>query len=118
MANEKDQRKQAVDLALGNYEDDQTRFVPYWEESGLYSVAPTEVLGSLYLKRDRALLVLGSQTEEPVRCEVGLANLLGELPPGAQARDAITGDRMELSRGRLRFRLTGRQWRMVEFTRP
>jgi hypothetical protein len=108
----------AVDLALGNYEDEQTHFIPYWEGSDLYSVAPTGVLGSVYLKRDRALLVIGSQAEESVRCEVEIGNLLEKLPPEAQARDAITREPVGLSRGELRLRLPGRQWRMIELVRP
>ncbi len=107
----------AVDLAWAEYEDDQTRFIPYWELSDLYSVIPGEVLCSLYLKRDRALLVLGSQTEENVRCEMDIAGLLAKLPGGAEARDAITGEPLSLSRGELRFRLPGRQWQMIELKR-
>ena len=78
---------------------------------------PGEVLCSLYLKRDRALLVLGSQTEENVRCEMDIAGLLAKLPGGAEARDAITGEPLSLSRGELRFRLPGRQWQMIELKR-
>ena len=107
-----------VDLAWADYEDERTRFLPYWERSDLYAVAPKEVLGSLYLKPDRALLVLGSQTEERVRCEVDVAGLLEELPAGVEARDSITGAPMRMSRGKLGFRLPGRQWRMVELRRP
>ncbi len=108
----------AVDLAWADYEDEQTRFIPYWEQSPLYAVAPPEVLGSLYLKPDRALLVLGSQTEDRVRCEVDVGKLLGKLPAGAEARDAVTGEPVEIARGKLRFRLPGRQWRMIELKRP
>jgi len=103
-----------VDLAWAAYEDAGTRFIPYWEKSPLYSVAPTEVLGSLYLKADRALLVLGSQTEETSRCEIGVGELLKRLPRGVRARDAITREAVAMVGGRIRVKLAGRSWRMVE----
>ena len=81
-------------------------------------MTPDEVLGSLYLKPDRALLVLGSQTEESVRCEVDIAGVLAELPAGSEARDAVTSDPASLLRGKLRLRIPGRQWRMIEVKRP
>jgi len=103
-----------IDLAWAPYEDDLTRYVPYWEHSELYSVQPAAVLGSLYLKPDRALLVLGSQTEEGAECRIKVQRVLGELPPGTGAYDARTGERLGLINGELSLRLPGRTWRMVE----
>ncbi len=104
-----------VDLAWAPYEDEQTTYVPYWEPSELCQVAPAQVLGSLYVKPDRALLVLGSQTEEDVDCTVGVVGLLAKLPQGVQAFDAISREPLALVDGTLSLRLHGRMWRMVEF---
>jgi len=103
-----------VDLALRDYEDEQTSFIPYWTASPLYRVSPAQVLGSLYLKADRALLVLGSQTEEAVTCHVDLARLLRRLPPGVAARDAISGQAFPLADRALDLDLPGRGWRLLE----
>ncbi len=108
----------AVDLAWAPYEDEQTRYVPYWERSPLVRVMPPQVLGSLYLKPDRALLVLGSQTERTVRCGVSLAGVLARLPQGAAARDAVTGEALPLRDRELSFELPGRMWRMIELKKP
>lgn len=107
----------AVDLALRDYEDDQTSFIPYWSDSPLYRVTPPPVLGSLYLKTDRALLVLGSQTEEAARCQVDLARLQRQLPARATARDPVTGEALPLVDGVLRLDLPARGWRLVELRR-
>jgi hypothetical protein len=112
-----------VDLAWADYEGEDTRFVPYWEKSPLYAIQPPQVLGSLYLKRDRALLVLGSQTEETVPCEIAVTELLKQLPPGTPARDAITGEGLAMkegpvlsnAEGTLTFDLPGRSWRLIEW---
>ena len=107
-----------VDQAWADYEDQDTRYIPYWERSELYTVAPSTVLGNLYLKRDRALLVLGSQTEQPVECQVGIGSLLKRLPPGVQPRDAITGEELAPGLGVIPFPLPGRGWRMIELKQP
>jgi hypothetical protein len=104
----------AVDLAGAEYEDSQTRFIPYWERSELYRIHPDRVLGSLYLKPDRALLVLGSQTEQAVTCRLDLSPLLARLPATAEARDPIRQERLSLAEGRLSLALPGRGWRMIE----
>ena len=103
-----------VDLALGPYEDAATRFIGYWEKSGLYAVTPAEVLGSLYLKPKRALLVLGSQTEQASEVMVDLGALLKRLPAGAQVRDAMSGEAVPAPGGIVRMALPGREWRMLE----
>ena len=115
----------AVDRALASYEDGETRFIPYWKTSTLYTVQPPrtdavrpQALGSLYLKSDRALLVVGSQTEETVQCTVDVTGLLSHLPRGTQARDAITGERVQMHGAALAFDLPGRSWRLVEFAVP
>ena len=107
----------AVDKAFDSYEGDHTRFIGYWERSALYSVAPGNVLGSLYLNPDRALLVLGSQTEATTQCTVDLRGALAKLPRGLQARDPMTGDALEMGDGKLRFELAGRMWKLVELRR-
>jgi len=107
-----------VDEAWSDYEDRDTRYLPYWERSELYTVAPGTVLGSLYLKRDCALLVLGSQTEQPAECQVGIARLLRLLPPGVEVCDAITGEALASSSGALSLPLSGRGWRMIEIKQP
>jgi hypothetical protein len=107
-----------VDLALAGYEGEGTRFVGYWERSPLYRVEPPEVLGSVYLRRNRALLVVGSQTEEALQCQVQVRGLLQRLPPGTQARDAITGEGVRMREAALAFSLPGRSWRMVELAAP
>jgi hypothetical protein len=104
----------AVDLALREYEDAQTTFVPYWEDSRLCRVEPPQILGSVYLKPDRALLVLGSQADEAVSCHADLGRLLRRLPPGATARDPISGKALTLTRKALDLDLAGRGWQMVE----
>jgi hypothetical protein len=106
-----------VDLAWGDYEDAQTQYIPYWERSSLYGVAPAQVLGSLYLKPDRALLVLGSQTDSPVDCRVNVSNLLRKLPAGVIAKDAVTHEAVPMSGGVLSFPMAARGWRMVEIKR-
>jgi hypothetical protein len=103
-----------VDQALAPYEDADTRFIGYWERSPLYAIEPPQVLGSLYLKPDRALLVLGSQTETDAEAEVRIGELLEALPAGATARDAITGEALPVERSRLRLTLPGRGWRLIE----
>jgi hypothetical protein len=104
----------AVDLALRDYEDAQTTFVPYWQGSKLYRVSPAPVLGSLYLKADRALLVLGSQTEEAARCRIELGRLLRQLPAGVTATDAISRAPLALAEKGLEIDLPGRGWRLIE----
>ncbi|NLC58558.1 MAG: hypothetical protein GX774_17130 [Armatimonadetes bacterium] len=104
----------AVDQALAPYEDARTRFVPYWERSPLAVVAPKQVLGSLYVKPDRALLVLGSQTEKKVACTADLSRLLKSLPAGVTARDAITGEAVPLQSGKLSIPMPARGWRLIE----
>jgi hypothetical protein len=106
-----------VDLAFGPYEDADTRFIGYWEHSPLYSVEPPQVLGSLYLKPGRALLVLGSQTEAETEVQVGLGKLLKALPTGATARDAVSGEALDLMGGELRLTMSGRSWQLVEVAR-
>jgi hypothetical protein len=106
-----------VDRALAPYEDPDTRFIGYWEHSPLYAVAPPQVLGSLYAKPDRALLVLGSQTEEEVGAEVRVGELLEALPKGATPRDAISGEALDVQHGRLQLTMPGRGWRLVELRR-
>jgi hypothetical protein len=108
----------AVDLALRDYEDIQTTFVPYWEDSKLYRVSPAPVLGSLYLKADRALLVLGSQTEQPVHCRVELGRLLRQLPSGVTATDPIDRVPLTLAEKGLAIDLPGRGWRLIELRQP
>ena len=107
-----------VDRAWGPYEDAKTRLIAYWEKSPLYSVAPRQVLGSLYLKPDRALLVLGSQTETEVSCTVNVTGVLSRLPAGVTVRDAILGEPIPIVEGTLSFPLPGRMWRMIEFRKP
>jgi hypothetical protein len=108
-----------VDRAWADYEGEDTRFVPYWEKSPLYAIQPPQVLGSLYLKRDRALLVLGSQTEEAVPCKIAVTGRQGGValpfPPGTPARDAITGESLAMKEGTLTFDLPGRSWRLIEW---
>jgi hypothetical protein len=106
-----------VDLALGRYEDENTRFLGYWEGSRLYRVTPAPVLGSLYLRSDRAMLVLGNQVERETSCRVDLGALLSDLPEGVKAWDAITGEELSLRGGRLELQMGGRSWRMVEVRR-
>jgi hypothetical protein len=104
----------AVDLAWAPYEDTATHYLPYWEHSPLYRVQPPQVLGSLYLKPDRALLVLGSQTEAEVTCRVEVRALLRQLPASVTARDAVTGEALRLGAGHLSLAMPGRAWRMIE----
>ncbi len=103
-----------VDLAWGPYEGADTRFVPYWEKSGLYAIKPAAILGSLYLKRESALLVLGSQSEQTQTCQVEVAALLKMLPAGVKAVNAITGEAVPMSAGKLSFPIGARDWRMIE----
>lgn len=107
-----------VDQAWDDYEDALTRYLPYWKKSLLYTVRPETVLGSVYLKPSQALIVLGSQTERTVDCEIELAGLLRKLPAGVQAWDAITRERLPAADGMLQFPMPGRSWRMIELHRP
>ena len=104
-----------VDLAWGPYEGADTRLVPYWEHSSLYAIKPAAILGSLYLKKDRALLVLGSQSESQQTCDISVAALLRSLPAGVKAVDAITGEAVPMIGGKLSFPVKARDWRMIEF---
>jgi len=106
-----------VDCALAAYEGAETRFIGYWERSPLYSIEPAPVLASLYLKPDRALLVLGSQTEADTEVEVRIGKLLEALPEGVTVRDAISGETLALQAGRLRLSMPGRRWRLIELRR-
>ncbi len=106
-----------VDRAWADYEDDQTRFIGYWEEQRLFSVAPATVLGSLYLKPDRALLVLGSQTEAATEVRVALAGLRRRLP-ALQACDAISRQALPMVGGTLYLSMPPRTWRMIELRPP
>jgi len=108
----------AVDRAWGDYEDALTRSLPYWRKSRLYTVRPATVLGSVYLKPDRALVVLGNQAEKTVECRIELAGLLRKLPAGVQARDALTQETLAAADGKLQFPMPGRSWRMIELKRP
>jgi hypothetical protein len=103
-----------VDLAWGTYEDAATRFIPYWARSSLYAVNPASILGSLYLKRERVLLVLGSQTEQAEMCQVDVSPALRSLPAGVTARDAITGEALPMDAGKIVLPIEGRGWRMIE----
>jgi hypothetical protein len=117
-----------VDRALAPYEDADTRFIGYWYTGDTGNTGDTirytgdtmqwcphvSVLGSLYLKPDRALLVLGSQTEAEAQVAVDLRKLLEGLPKGATTRDAISGETLPLQRGSLSLTMPGRGWRLVE----
>ena len=103
-----------VDRALAPYEDSGTRFIGYWERSPLYTVNPPQALGSLYLRPDRALLAIGSQTEAEAEVEVRLGRLLERLPPGCTARDPITGQPVPRARNQVSFPLPARGWKMIE----
>jgi hypothetical protein len=103
-----------VTLAWLDYQDDRTRFIPYWERSDLYAVSPKEILGSVYLKKDKALIVLGSQTEKTVDCVVKLDGLLKELPGRIQAHDAISGQSLKIADRTLQLNFPARHWRMIE----
>ncbi len=100
--------------ALADYQDDATRWVPYWEKSPLYNVRPKQVLGSMYQKKDKALLVFGSQTEKDVNCTVDISKLLLKLPKGVQIYDAISGEKIDISGGKIAFEMPSRDWRMIE----
>jgi hypothetical protein len=76
--------------ALEDYQDTATAWVPYWANSPLYRVSPSGVLGSMYLKKDRAMLVFGSQTEDASECTVDISGLLGRLPKGVEVHDPAT----------------------------
>lgn len=108
----------AVDMAWAPYEGAETRFIPYWEGSRLYRVTPAEVLGSVYLGLDRALIVVGSQTEQATDCSIDIRGLLAQLPRGVTARDATSGAPLRVTGGRVAFPLPGRMWRMVELSKP
>jgi hypothetical protein len=107
-----------VDLAWRGYEDEQTQFIPYWDSAKWFEVETTGVLASLYLKRDRALLAVGNQRDQAADCRLGLARVLRLLPRAVRARDAVTGGALDLERGRLRFELPARGWRLVELSVP
>ncbi|MBI2302562.1 MAG: hypothetical protein HYU66_26960 [Armatimonadetes bacterium] len=100
----------AADRVLEGYQDLETRFIGYWAKSDLYRVDNPRVVASLYLRPERALLVMGSQSEEAVTCRLDLGGLLRRLP-GAKVRDAISG--VEL-RAPLVLALPARGWRMLE----
>jgi len=104
-----------VTRALSEYEDTATQFVPYWDHSDLYSTGSKEVLGSVYLKADKALLVMGSQAAETVESRVDVANLLKKLPKDVSAYDVINGEKIELTDNGFNLNLPGQQWRMIEF---
>lgn len=107
-----------VDRALGPYEGADTRFIAYSDRERPWTLEPASVLASAYLRRERALVVLGSQTEEDTACTLDVRPLLRLLPPGSVARDALTGEAIPEETGRLRFPLVGRGWRMVEVMPP
>jgi hypothetical protein len=101
--------------AMADYNsDDTTRYIPYWDKSKLYSVSPSGILGSVYLNKDKALLVFGSQTEKDTVCSVNIAGLLGKLPKGIQAYDAISNEKLEITSSKIHFDILARNWRMIE----
>ncbi len=104
-----------VTRVLLNYQDDKTRFIPYWDNSTLYKVNAKNVLASVYLKPDKALMVIGSQTEDPSDCNISVAQLLKKLPIGVTASNAITGETIEISKGIISLPIAGRNWKMIEF---
>lgn len=104
-----------VDQALAPYEGTDTRFIPYWEEPPLCPLqAPTSVLCSVYLKPNRALLVMGNQDEQRATCALDISGLLRQLPASVSAIDAITGEKLDVTGRRLRVLVGGRGWRMIE----
>jgi hypothetical protein len=104
----------SVTRILDQYQDEQTRFVPYWEQSPLYRVSPAGVLASVYIRNEQALLVLGSQIEQATECRIDLSGVLAALPAGAGICNPITGEAYSTNQGAFTLTLPGRGWRLLE----
>lgn len=103
-----------VDKAWADYQDNQTTYLPYWDKSPLYKVSPGKVLASVYLKKDKALLVFGSQADKKSECVVDVAGLLEKLPGNMCVYDAITCNKLKMADGKFSFVMQPLQWRMIE----
>jgi hypothetical protein len=105
----------AVDLALAPYEDEETRFLPYWSPECPVKVTPGTVLGSAYVRPERALVVIGNQRDETASCSVDIRALLDALPAGPVAIwDPIKGEAIAQVDGTIELDLAGRGWQMIE----
>ncbi len=103
-----------VTQALERFDDKQTTFIPYWDKSSLYKVTPGNILASVYLKKNSALIVMGSQTTEPTTATLNINNLLKKLPDGAIIRDIMTGEDLTPASGVLTLNMPGRGWKGLE----
>ncbi len=104
----------SVTKALMDYQDAKTRFIPYWDKSPLYKVSNKDILASIYIKPDRALVVVGSQTEKTVDCSINIGPVLKKLPSMVKASDATTGEGIEINKGTISIPIGGRSWRIIE----
>lgn len=104
-----------VTTTLARYEDKDTKFIPYWDRSNLYSINSNKVLGSLYLKKDSALLVIGSQTSESVDVSLDVDALLKKLGKVNSIKDVASDKVIDVTDGKILFSLSGRGWKMLEF---
>lgn len=104
----------SVTKALMDYQDEKTRFVPYWDNSPLYKVNTKDILASVYIKPDIALVVIGSQTERTSDCSINVGQILKKLPVTAKASDAITGESLAVNKGSISLTVGGRSWRIIE----
>ncbi|MFA5203778.1 MAG: glycoside hydrolase domain-containing protein [Lentisphaeria bacterium] len=103
--------------ALADYQDEQTSFIPYWDKSSLYQVTPSQVLSSVYLNKNKAMMVFGSQTEKDVNCIADISGLLKKLPTDVQVCDAMSNEKIEIKDGKICLAIPGREWRMIEIIR-
>ena len=104
-----------VTRVLLNYQDEQTKLIPYWDNSTLYKLNTEKVLASVYLKPEKALMVIGSQTEDTSDCTISVSRLLKRLPVGVKASNAVTGEAVDIKQGIVSLEIAGRNWMMIEF---
>ncbi len=99
---------------LARYEDITTQFIPYWSKSNLYQLSSDKILASAYLKTGSALIVFGSQTQESVQLTVDLSGVQAKLGSAVQAFDPISGQKLDMTAGKVNIEITGRGWKTIE----
>jgi len=93
---------------------DAAEWQPYWSNGQLVSAQPEAVKVSMYVKPTRALLVVANlSSTEAKSAQVQVAGSRLGLPATAKARDALSGEHLELAHGRLTLPLGPMRMRLV-----
>ena len=91
-----------------------SEFLPYWNNEKLVSIGPAKAYVSLYQHPRNGVLVVitnfGNKTSK-VAVELSIRKL--KLTGQVQASDALTGQKIEIDRGRLDLPLKPMAWKLV-----